>query len=230
MIKDYVRLRPGMYVGDTDDGSGLLNLVLEVVANSLDQWLAGRCARISVHVSSEGSIAVEDDGPGLRANGGDGVPPLATLLDEISVTPTVDGHRPHVHVGIGGMGLAVMQRLCDRFELVSVRDGERVCANYTRGVSTAPITVEASTQPNGTCVRFHPDPEIFHGPRVSTADIARRLDELAFLAPGLRISLSAEADVAAAQGLAGLVANRVRGTLGGIAHERGTYATERGPV
>src|ERR1700736_1172230 len=159
MTKDPVGLRPGMYVGDTDDGTGLLSLVLEVVANALDQWLVGRCKRIAVHIDSDGLITIEDDGPGLQANGGDSVPPLAALLEEISVRPTVDGHRPHVHLGIGGMGLAVVQRLCDRFELVSVRDGELVRADYARGVSTGPIIVESSTQPNGTCVRFHPDPE-----------------------------------------------------------------------
>jgi DNA gyrase subunit B len=111
-----------MYVGDTDDGSGVIHMVLEVVANAYDQHLAGRCAKITVEIAADGTITVEDDGPGFPVHGGDGLPPIDVLLTRLSTRPTVDGHRPHVHLGVGGLGLFVVNALSERFELVSVRD------------------------------------------------------------------------------------------------------------
>ena len=85
-----VRTRPGMYVGDPNDGSGLVHLVLDVVANAYDQYLANRCSRISLDIAADGTITVEDDGPGIPAAGGDGIPPLHDLLTRRSTQPTVD--------------------------------------------------------------------------------------------------------------------------------------------
>ena len=115
-----------MYVGGTDDGSGLVHLVLDVVANAYDQYLAGRCSSISLTIAADGMITVEDDGPGLPAAGGNGLPPLDAMLTQLSTRPTVDGHRPHVHLGLGGLGLFVVNALSEQFDLVSVREGIEV--------------------------------------------------------------------------------------------------------
>lgn len=109
-----VRERPGMFVGATDDGSGVLHMALELVANALDQHLAGRCSRVAIEIAPDGAITVIDDGPGLPADGGAGLPPLHDLLTHVWTRPTVDGHRPHVHLGLGGMGLFVVNALSER--------------------------------------------------------------------------------------------------------------------
>jgi DNA gyrase/topoisomerase IV subunit B len=115
-----VRKRPAMFVGGID-GTGVLNLLLELVANVTDQHLAGRCTRASIELASDGTITVEDDGPGFSAEGGDALPPLHELLTRYSFTPTVDAHSPHVHLGVGGLGLFIVNALSERFELRTVR-------------------------------------------------------------------------------------------------------------
>src|SRR5262245_24012638 len=91
-----VRKRPGMYVGDTDGGAGVLSMVLEVIANACDQHFAGRCSTIDIDVAADGTIMVTDDGPGMPVDGNDRLPPIGVLLTRLSQRPTVDGHRPHV--------------------------------------------------------------------------------------------------------------------------------------
>src|SRR5262245_16031073 len=89
-----VRMRPGMYVGDS--GDGVLTMALEVIANACDQHFAGRCSIIEIDVAPNGAITITDDGPGMLVHGGNGLPPLRALLTQRSHRPTVDGHRPHV--------------------------------------------------------------------------------------------------------------------------------------
>jgi DNA gyrase subunit B len=117
------RKRPGMYVGDTTDGSGATHLVFEVLGNAFDQYLAGRCSRVEIVVDADGTITVTDDGPGLPVDGDETRPPLEQILTTMSDRPTVDGHKPHVHLWPNGVGLFVVNALSDRFEMVSARDG-----------------------------------------------------------------------------------------------------------
>lgn len=170
-----VRKRPGMYVGDIDDGSGVIAMVLEVVANAYDQYLAGRCSSVSLTIAPDGSVTVEDDGPGFPAAGGDGVPPLDNVLTRLSTTPTVDGHRPHVHLGFGGMGLAVVNALSEQFELISVREGSELRTKYARGELVEPIATTPTKHASGTTIRFRPDPTIFKHLRIPRAEITRTL-------------------------------------------------------
>src|ERR1043166_885656 len=102
-LLDAIRQRPGMYVGDTCTGDGVLHLLLELVANAYDQHITGACSSIDLEVAADGTITIEDDGPGIPAAGGRGFPPLHELLTRRVDRPTVDGHRPHVHLGAGAV-------------------------------------------------------------------------------------------------------------------------------
>lgn len=225
-----VRKRPGMFVGETEDGGGVLNMLLEVLANVFDQHLAGRCSRASVHIAADGTITVEDDGPGMASEGGAGLPPLKEMLSQLSTRPTVDGHRPHAHLGRGGLGLFVVNALSERLELRTVRDGALTTVLCSRGeIIEAPTTV-ATTEPPGTRVRFRPDPQIFRHVRVPRAELTRELEDLSFLAPRFALSWTIAGDALATHGLAGRVAMRVPCELGDVAAHTGTYVTASGPV
>src|SRR5262245_12008348 len=181
-----------MYVGSTDDGSGILQILLEIVANAYDLYLVGKCSKIEVHISANGTVTVDDDGPGLSAQGGDGVPPLDELLAQRSTHPTVDQHRPHVHLGIGGLGMFAVSVVSERFEIISVRDGIEASIVCSRGEIVESISTRPSQRQTGTRVRFRPDPLIFKYPRVPRAELARQFEDLSFLAPRLTLCWSIE--------------------------------------
>lgn len=225
-----VRKRPGMYVGDTDDGSGLINLMLDVIANAYDQYLAGRCSSISLTIAADGTVTVEDDGPGLPAAGGDGLPSLDTVLTQLSTKPTLDGHRPHVHLGLGGLGLVVVNALSEEFELISVHDGTEVRAKYARGEVVEPIATTGTKRASGTRIRFRPDPVIFKHVRAPRAELTRTLEDLTFLAPNLHFRWSIEGDELAARGLVARVAIDVPCAFDEVAHTRESYETAKGPI
>lgn len=227
---EQIRKRPAMYVGDVSDGSGVLELVSEVVANALDQHLAGRCTRAAITLARDGTVTVDDDGPGMRARGGDGVPPLDELLARRFDRPTVDGHRPHVHLGYGGAGLFVVNALSERFELRTVRDGMEASIAYEGGVLATPLAVRRTRRASGTWIRFRPDPRVFTHPRVPRVALARQLEDLSFVAPGFTVSLTLEGDDVAARGLAGRVALGACCQPGEVATHRAAYETKDGPV
>ena len=116
-------------------------------------------------------------------HGGHGLPSIEVLLTQRSERPTVDGHRPHVHLGLGGLGLFIVNALSERFELATVRDGVEARTMYARGVLIEPLTTVATSRPSGTWIRFRPDPQIFRFPRVPRAPLAQRLEDLPFLLP-----------------------------------------------
>jgi DNA gyrase subunit B len=144
------RKRPGMYIGDADSGDGALNMVLEVIANACDQHFAGRCSMIEIDVAANGTITVADDGPGMPVHGGNGLPPIDVLLTRHSHRPTIDGHRPHVHLGPGGLGLFVVNALSERFELATIRDG---IAAKTIGMLLGPVGTRVRALDLGACCR-----------------------------------------------------------------------------
>ncbi len=220
-----VRQRPGLFVGDTG-GSGVLNLVLELLANSYDQHVAGRCSRVAIELLADATIIVEDDGPGLAAN----LPPLHQVLTTMSTAPTVDGHRPHIHFGAGGAGLFVVNALSERFTICTVSRGIRTTASYTRGVVSEPVATMATAERAGTRITFRPDPQIFMHPRVPRAELARYLEDLSFLAPQLTLTTAIHGDAIAARGLAGRVAIEVPCALTDVATHAGTYETAKGPI
>jgi DNA gyrase subunit B len=223
-----VRKRPGMYVGGTD-GSGVLHVVLELVANALDQALAGRCTQIDISLDDDGSVTVSDDGPGISVEGDERRPSLVEILEWRSERATVDDHRPHVHLGLGAIGLAVANAVSDPFELVTVCDGQQATARYRGGVAIEPLRVEPTTLPSGTRVRVRPDPQIFDPITVPRDDLHSRLMDLSSLVPQIRLSWT-NASPRHGQGLVELVKLYSRAIFGGVAHVRQEVETESGPI
>lgn len=224
-----VRQRPGMYVGNTDDGSGVLNVLLELLSNAVDQHLAGRCRTASITIDADETITIADDGPGLPVDGSDRLPPIEELLTTLSLKPTVDGHRPHVHLA-SGVGIAVCNAVSERFTLVTVRDGRSTTITCARGEVVAPRVTTPSPAPTGTTITFRPDPLVFQQLHVPRHTLAERLHELSFLVPGLAVRCSMGPDPIARRGLAGLVAARTPCDPAQVAHRRESTSIESGPL
>jgi DNA gyrase subunit B len=227
-LRECVRKRPGMYFGDVHESSGVLHLVLDVIANALDLALVGRCTRIDVELGDDDSVTVSDDGPGIPTDR-DGRPSLVELLEWRDDAPTVDGHRPHVHLGLGAIGLAVVNAASALFELTTVCDGKQATARYSRGIASEPLRVEPATLPSGTRVHLRPDPQIFASVRVPRDDLHQRLMSLSFLMPQVRLSWTG-AEPRHGQGLPELIRMSAPATLGGTAHVRQEVDTETGPI
>ena len=188
-----VRRRPGMYIGDVRDGSGLHHMLWEVVSNALDEHLAGRARH--VRVSVEGQLAeVEDDGGGLSLapHPTTGVPFAELALTTLHCGPTFDGHFPHVHVGPTGLGLAVVNALSDTLEIEVRRDGWSWHQRFARGAPLGPLERRARTEQSGTRVRFRADPSIFGPSPFDRTSIRSRLLQLAAFNPTLAFELMAE--------------------------------------
>lgn len=185
---DAIRRRPGMYVGDVHDGSSLASLVWEIFGNSLDQHLAGRCHRIDVVLQADGSVVVEDDGPGIPLVDVGGQPLAEVALTRAHATPTFDGHAPHEHVGLRGLGMFPVNALSAWLTLEVFRDGAHHTQRYERGFAVSrPERVGDATR-TGTRIAFQPDPLIFPDPWLDPGVIAARLRELAWLVPGVTLS------------------------------------------
>lgn len=227
---DAIRKRPGMYVGDTSTGTGMMHLVLEAVANAADLHLAGRCSTITITVADDETVTVHDDGPGIPVLDANGQPFLETLFSKYSNRPTVDGHRPHVHLGAGGLGLCVVSALSERGDCVTVRDGVEAKISFARGRIIEPLAVVPTDRPSGTILRFRGDPQIFPHPRVPRIELTQRFDDLMFLRPGLTIRWSFAGDALARAGLAGRVALSSGHPVSHVASHRGSYDTARGPL
>ncbi len=218
-----------MYVGG-NDGDGQMHLVLDVLANAYDRYLAGRCSSISIAVEADGAVCITDDGPGMQLDPTDTWPGLHAVLSTLSNRPTVDGHRPHAHLGIGGIGLFVVNALSERFEISTVRDGTESRALYGRGVVIEPFSSAPTTKPNGTTIQFVPDAQIFLHRRVARAKLTAVLEDLAFLAPKLTLAWSFAGDSLAREGLAGCVAAQIARPVAEVATYAGTFETPSGPI
>lgn len=187
---EVIRKRPGMYIGDVYDGSGLTHLVWELVANSLDQCLAGRCNRIDVIIEQDGSVVVEDDGPGIPIAEIDGRPFVEVALTQHHTTPTFDGHAPHEHIGRYGVGLFVLNALSSRMIIDIFRDGFHYNQKFARGIAVSRLEKVAPTSRTGTRVSLLPDPAIFSDPWFNAGTIAARLRELAWLLPTVTLTFT----------------------------------------
>lgn len=182
---DSVRLRPGMYVGDTHDGSALLCMVWEVVANALDQHLAGHCSEILVELSPDGAITVEDDGRGFPLHDCDGISFPEKALTTPHGTATLDGHAPHEHVGLRGVGLFPVCALSSALQLDVFREGKLYSQRFERGVAVSSLRELGTATRTGTRLTFTPDPLIFSNTWIDSESLSRRLREMSFLLPAL---------------------------------------------
>ncbi|MGB1013266.1 MAG: ATP-binding protein [Nannocystaceae bacterium] len=188
-----VRRRPGMYIGDTHDGSGLHHLVWEIVGNTIDEHLAGHASKLLVHVDND-VVTVEDDGRGISVDivPSHGRPALEVILTKIHAGATFDGHTPHVHIGpmLHGVGLAVVNALSSHLQVDVWRKGLHYRMSFECGKITSPLTVVGKTNCTGTRICFRPDSEIFTRTAFDHPQISTRLQELTYLNPGLAATLN----------------------------------------